>query len=114
MAQRGRVLAFGRVLLKQGYTSKPIESERNRLSCADRVLNYEQNWQPFLMLTPYAAVSLDADRGAWFSAEVCALAIVTTARQPQRVFCHDSDKGTAVASLVIAFRAVSFLKLSQR
>jgi hypothetical protein len=62
----------------------------------------------------YAAVSQDANRSPWYAAAVHAFAIVTRARQSRRVFCHGSDESTAVASLVVAFRAVSFSKLKFR
>jgi hypothetical protein len=52
MVQRGRVLAFGRAPFRQGETSEPIESERNRLSCANCAFSdYKQKQQPFLALT---------------------------------------------------------------
>jgi hypothetical protein len=68
-------LAFGLAPFRRGGTSELIESERNRLSCADRAfLDYERKRQPFLA---YAAVSRDADCGAWCAAAVRAFAIVT-------------------------------------
>jgi hypothetical protein len=62
----------------------------------------------------YAAVLQDTDCSAWYTAAVRAFAIVTRARQSRRVFCHNSDKSTAVASLLLAFCAVSFLKFKFR
>jgi hypothetical protein len=56
----------------------------------------------------FAAISRDADRGAWCAAAVRAFAIVTGARPSRRVFLRDSAESTAVTSLVVAFRAVSF------
>jgi hypothetical protein len=76
--------------------------------CPSRFRNYPRKRQPFL------ALSRDADCSAWYAAAVRAFAIVTKAWQSRRVFCHDSDESTAVASLVVAFRAVSFLKLKFR
>jgi hypothetical protein len=61
-----------------------------------------------------AAVLRDADRGTWCAAAVRAFAIVTGARPSRRVFLHDSAESTAITSLVVAFRAVSFLKLKFR
>jgi hypothetical protein len=96
-----------------GETSEPIELERNQLSCADRAFaNYPRKTTAVSCVC--ATVSRDANRSAWFAPAVCAFAIVTRARQSQRVICHDGDESTAVASLVVAFCAVSFLKLKLR
>jgi hypothetical protein len=62
----------------------------------------------------FFALLQDANPGAWYTAAVCAFAIVTRAWQLQRVFCCNCDKSMDVLSLVIAFCAILFLKLKLR
>jgi hypothetical protein len=65
MAERGRVLAFGRAPFRRGGTSEPIESELNRLSCADLALaNEGRKRQPFLAFARQYCEMPIAARGA--------------------------------------------------
>jgi hypothetical protein len=63
----------------------------------------------FLFAWKGMVVLQDDNRGAWYTAAVSAFAIVT-----RRDFLHDSAKSTAVTSLVVVIRAVSFQFLKLR
>jgi hypothetical protein len=109
-------LAFGHAPFKRGETGKTsgLERNRNAIGCRVPIALSKLPMETAAVSRAYTAVLRDADHRAWYAAAVRAFAIVTRARQSRRVFCHDSDESTAIVSLVVAFRAVLFLKLKFR